>query len=471
MSKDLRQFLQQARKMGPDFYVEVSRPLKPKYEKDVLQLKLAKEGRYPVIFCPEIEGSRIPLVSNLYGSYELIGLALGMDATVVTESEVFREYQRIRHNTRPVKVVPATGAPVKEIILQGKDADLDLFPIQHHNELDSGKYIDIGCLICKDPDTGIPNVGVYRHEKKGKDKLGCSVAPTHHTAYIARRCAELGKPMEVAIFIGHHPAVVIGSQARGKFEMNEYEVMGGYLGEPLEVTPAETVDLLVPAYAEIVIEGTIDPHHMSTDAPFGEWHGYYGFEWSCYVIQVTAITMRRDAIYQDVAPSQREHPMTPMFGAACTVYDAVKSVSPAVKDVCLPFSGRGLATAYVSITKRVQGEGMRVGLAAVNNDVNTIRTAVVVDDDIDVYDEEEVQWAISTRVTPDIDILMLPRVAGCPLSPTSYDEERLKKRGSGGTVNTKMVIDATKPISQEFPDRVTPPKDLWNSMKLEDYIK
>lgn len=114
---------------------------------------------------------------------------------------------------------------------------------------------------------------------------------------------------------------------------------------------------------------------------------------------------------------------------------------------------------------------MRAGLAAVNNDVNSIRTAVVVDEDIDVYNEEEVQWAISTRVTPDLDITILPRLAGCPLTPTSYDEERLKNDVSGGTINTKMVIDATMPLSLPFATRVTPPQDLWDSMKLEDYIK
>jgi 2,5-furandicarboxylate decarboxylase 1 len=114
---------------------------------------------------------------------------------------------------------------------------------------------------------------------------------------------------------------------------------------------------------------------------------------------------------------------------------------------------------------------MRAALAAVNNDVNSIRTAVVVDEDIDVYNEEEVQWAVSTRVTPDIDIIFLPRVAGCPLAPTSYDEERLKREVSGGTMNTKMVIDATRPVNLPFATRVTPPKDLWNSMKLGDYLK
>jgi 2,5-furandicarboxylate decarboxylase 1 len=126
---------------------------------------------------------------------------------------------------------------------------------------------------------------------------------------------------------------------------------------------------------------------------------------------------------------------------------------------------------YVSIAKRVPGEGVRAGLAAVNCGVDATRTSIVVDDDIDVYNEEEVLWALNTRMTPDVDITILPRVAGCALVPTSYDEERLKRDVSGGPMNTKMVIDATKPVNLTFPTRVTPPKGLWRSMKLEEYLK
>ncbi len=355
---------------------------------------------------------------------------------------------------------------MKEVIMRGKDVDLGILPINLHAPLNSGKYITIGQMICKDPLTGIPNVGVYRHEMKGKDRLGAMLVPTHHASYIARRHTEMGKPMEVAIFIGHHPSVAFASLYLGSMGENELEVAGGILGEPLKVTQGETVDLPVPADAEIVIEGTIDPKNMATDGPFSEWAGYYGIQFRCYLINVTCITMRKDAIYHDLAPSQREHNLANALAQTNSVYQAVKSVVPTVKEVYMPFSGCYTMIAYVSIVKRVPGEANRAGLAAINS-MGSLRIVVVVDEEIDVYNEEEVLWTISTRTTPDSGITILPRILGDPLNPTSYDELRSKR----GQMITKMIIDATKPLETTFPTRVTPPKELWDSLRLEDYIR
>jgi len=466
MNKDLRQFLQAASKAGADYYVEVKKTLKPKFEKDVLQLKLDRENRFPVIYCREIEGSKLPLVSNLFGSYELLGLALDMDPGISSKADLFREYRRRRKKAMPVQTVPASEAPVKEVVLHGNDVDLGLLPINHHAELNSDKYVPIGNMVCKDPDSGTINVGVYRHEFKGKNQLGAWFSPANHSSYHVRRYAELGKPMEVALFIGHHPAVVLGSLSAGQINENELEVMGGFLGAPLRVTPAETVDLPVPADAEIVIEGTIDPRNMVTDAPFSEWTGYYGVQRPCYILDIKCMTMRHDAIYHDLAPSQREHCVAGALGFTSVIYDAVRNVVPTVKEVYLPFSGRHEMIVYLSIAQRVPGEAKRAALAAVNT-LSPTNIAVVVDEEIDVYDEEEVIWAIATRATPDLDIIAIPRILGGPLNPMSYDETRLKK----GLMNSKMIIDATKPVEMPFPIMVTPPEDLWNSMKLDDYVK
>ncbi|MFC1861173.1 UbiD family decarboxylase [Chloroflexota bacterium] len=466
MSKDMRHFLQLAKEAGPDYYVEVKHPLKTGLELNVLQLKLAYEGRFPIIYCPRVEGSNLPLVSNIFGSYQLLALALGMDAKTATKAKILREYRMRRDDVMPVQVVSASEAPVKEVIMRGDNIDLGILPINHHAELDSGKYITIGHMVCKDPDSGILNVGVYRHEVKGKKQLGAVLIKAHHASYIAGRYAERNGPMEVALFIGHHPAVAFGSLSMGGIDVKELELIGGILGEPLQVTQAETVDLPVPSRAEIVIEGTIDQNNTSTDGPLAEWLGYYGEQRDCNLIEVSCITMRKDAIYHDLAPAQQEHNFAGVFGKTGAVYDAVKSVVPTVKEVYLPPSGRSNIMAYVSIAKRVPGEPKRAALAAVNS-MDTIGIAVVVDDDIDVYNEEELLWAIATRMTPDVDITIIPGMLGCPLNPMSYDETRLKK----GLMNTKMIIDATKPLESPFPTRVTPPKDLWESMKLEDYIK
>ncbi len=468
--KDLRQFLDAARKAGPECFVEVKKPIRPALEKDVLQLKLAREGRYPVMWCPRVEGSDLPLVSNVFGSYELLGLALDLDPRTVTKREVIAEYRRRHGQAKPVQMVPASDAPVCEVVRQGRDVDLGRLPIPQHAELDSGKYVTLGCLICKDPDTGIPNVGIYRHEVKSSRSLSALLLPAHHGAYLARRYAELGRPMDVAIAIGHHPAVIFGAVSRGRLDMNELEMMGGFLGESLAVTRGQTVDLPVPASAEIVLEGTIDSREMVTDGPFAEWLGYYGLKARSYLVELNCITMRRDAIYHDLAPSQREHNLATTLGSTRAIYEAVRGVIPTVKDVFLPFSGRGLMSVYVSIAKRVPGEGVRAGLAAINSSVDATRMAIVVDDDIDVYDEEEVLWAVNTRVVPDRDITIIPRITGCALVPTSYDEDGAKRDVTGGPMNTKMVIDATRPVSSPFPDRVRPSEALWNRVALDEYL-
>lgn len=468
MNKDLRYFLQQAKETGKENYVEVKKKLKPKFEPCVLQQKLAHRGEYPVIYCSEIEGSKLPLVSNLFGSYERLGMILDVSAERIKESgllEVFHEYKRRREIPQQLKMINPSKAPVKEVILRGEEIDLNLLPIIHHAELDGGKYITIGFMVCKDPYTGITNVGVYRHQIFTKNTLGFEVSPAHHAGQIALRHAELGKPMEVAICIGHHPAVVLGSLAEGALGMNEFEVMASLLGEPLEITKGETVDLPIPARTEIVIEGVIDARNMITDGPLAEYTHYYGGVTPAYLVNVKCITMRKDAIYHDLDPAHQEHNLAMVLGSEVVTYDAVRRAVPGVKAVHFPPSGNCYFHAYISIKKRVHGEGKLAGLAALTA-MFPCKLAVVVDDDIDVYNEKEVLWAISTRVVADRDISIIPGLTADHLDPNAYNESRQKK----GDMMTKMVIDATKPLDSTFPTRVTPPKELWSSMRLEDYI-
>jgi len=301
---------------------------------------------------------------------------------------------------------------------------------------------------------------------KGKDRLGFRAVPTNDAAYIVRRYAELGKPMEVVIFIGHHPATCLSSVSSSGIDTNELELMGGYLGEPLELTRCETVDLPVPARAEIAIEGVIDPNKMETDGPFAEWMGYYGEVYDCYIIQATAITMRRDAIYHDLDPSHLEHNFMFGIGGRASTYEAVKKVVPTVKGVYLPSCGGGQLIVFVSIKKRVPGEAKRAGWAALNSHANR-KIAVVVDDDVDVNNEEEVWWAVATRCRPDVDVDMVSHIASAIRDPTSYDETGLKR----GNLNAKMLIDATKPVELPFATRIVQDTATWQRISLEEYVK
>ena len=241
MNKDLRSFLGEVRQLGPEYFSNISKPVDPLFEPCVIQQKLAAEGRYPVIRCDHVNGSELPLATNLFGSYELLGLALGIDPGE-PKSTILERFRTREANPLPTLEIAAAQAPVKQVVIQGDNVDLGKLPIVHHAEKDSGKYITVGCLVVRDPDTGILNTGMYRHEVQGKNRLACMFNPTHHAGYIYRRCKELGQKMEAVLFIGHHPAAILGTLAHGDMDMDEYEVMGGLMDEPLEVVAAETVE-------------------------------------------------------------------------------------------------------------------------------------------------------------------------------------------------------------------------------------
>lgn len=465
MNKDLRTFIGEARQLGSAYYANVSKPVDPVFEPCVIQQKLAAEGRYPIIRYNEIMGSKLPMASNMFGSYELLGLALGVDPGK-PKGEILQRFIEREQNPVPTRTVDAQDAPVKQTVITGDNIDLGDLPIVHHAENDSGKYITVGVLVVRDPDSGVLNAGMYRHEVQGKDKLGCMFNPAHHGGYIYRRYQELNKRMEAVLFIGHHPAALIGTLCEGPMDLSELEVMGGLLGEPLEVTDAETVDIPVPAFAEIAIEGYLDPANETADGPFAEFTGFYGpAKDPVGLMHVTAITMRDDAIYHDLDPAHQEHNLAGALTLESTVYESVKHLTPTVTGVYMPVSGSCRFTVYVSIKKRVPGEGKSAGMAALTANPN-IKMAIVVDDDIDIYNEQQVLWAIGTTFEADRDLAVIPGAMGSHLNPSAYGEVRT----DSGPMNTKVIIDATRPATLPFETRIVPPKEAWDRIKLEDYI-
>ncbi len=242
--------------------------------------------------------------------------------------------------------------------------------------------------------------------------------------------------------------------------------MGGLMGEPVEVVRGETVDLPVPAHAEIVIEGRVFPGEVRDEGPFGEWPRYYTGSGNRPYMKVTAVTMRRDPIYQDVAAAMAEHHILGALPRMGSLYKRIKEVVPTVVNVNMPLSGGGRTYCYVSIAKTVDGEPNRVGFAVLASDPN-VREVVVVDDDIDVFDERQVLWARATRFQADKDLAMIPYSVGAFLNPTSYDYARTGK----GPMETKLIFDATMPLPREsFPPRTQAHPDAVERLRLEDYL-
>jgi 2,5-furandicarboxylate decarboxylase 1 len=434
---NLRTFLGLVMEKRPGDFLIVNREVDPKYEIMGFVEKFERQKKSPVFLFKKVKGTTLPVLINLYASFERLMLMFG---TKTKEETVLMFMERIDKRIPPKLV---SSGPVKEKILKGDSAKLSILPQIIHNELDGGPYICSAGTILRDPDTDSLNVGIYRNQIFADDKLGVMINPQHHGSYIINRYRELGKPVEVALVIGHHPAFLLSAGgARLPCVGGELELAGALLGESLKVVRGETIDLEYPADAEIVIEGIIDdPNNLVEEGNFGEYPRHYSGKRMVPVIRVTAICMRHDAIYQDIAAAHDEHLIMGSLPMMATCLKKIRELAPYVKMVNLPKSGSCRAHIYVSIKKRNEGEGKQAGLAALAADPN-IKMAVVVDDDIDVFDEEQVLWAVAYRFEADRDLILIPYTLGAQLNPKAYSLDRSKR----GNLQTRIIIDATWPV-------------------------
>ncbi len=460
MAKDLRTYLQELMEARPNDLKIVEQEVDPKWEITAMieQLRREQEG-FPAVLFKNVKGSKLPVLINLAGSYDRLALAIGTD-----KRNMVPEYAKREGNFTAPKEVSRNEAPVQEVVWTGDDIDLKKLPIVWHNEEDSGYYIDAGPSIVLDPDSGKLNAGIYRHERQAHDELGFMPNPAHHGAYVLRRYRDLGQSMEVAIAVGHHPAWPMAGVSKLGGIGGEFEVAGGLLDEPLEVVKGVTIDLMVPARAEVVIEGVIDTHPDAVrhEGPFGEYPRYYTGVGTMPWIKVTAITMRHDAIYQTVFNAHTEHTCLGALPRMGSIFRRIREVIPTVTMVNLPVSGMGRGHAYVSMKKARDGEPKTVAFATFAVDP-LVKHVFVVDDDIDVFNEEEVLWCMCTRFQADRDLAMIPFALDGHLSPNNYDidrDERSPDRHKK-VMATKMILDLTKPAPPTFfPKACAVPEDV-----------
>lgn len=459
MSHDLRSFLDAVRARGPASFQTISREVDPRWELSALQKRLEAEGRRPVLFFERVKGSALPVVTNVF-TREHLALALG-----VKVPEVARRLADGALKAIPPR--PVTTGPVKDVKRLGDAADLRELPIVTHCEKDAGPYITAGVTIMRDPVSGALNAGLYRNSYLGPRTLTMNVAPLSHGAEIVGRARERGVPVEAAIVIGHHPALLLASQYRGKLGEFELDVAGGLLGEPVDVVPAETVDVPVPAFAEIVIEGRILPDRWEDDGPFGEYFYYYAPPKKAPVFEVTAITRRSDAVYLDIFNVGSEHVVLFSLGMEALVLSRLQELIPQVVAVHVPPSGAA-SVVYVQIRKDMEGLGVNAALAALG--VYRFKYAVVVDEDVDIYDDSSVLWAITTRTEPNRSFFIVPGSYVSRGDPMAYAPAY---RGGPGPriLSTRMGIDATRPLDPDFPEVAEPPRELWRNLRLDDYLK
>jgi 2,5-furandicarboxylate decarboxylase 1 len=459
MPKDLRSFLSRLEERCPEELVRVRREVDPVYELPAVVRKLQAERRYPAVLFDKVKGSELRAISNVLGSTRLLAEALETTVDRLTQTYIEREDARL-----PVEEV--TDAPVQEVVITGDTIDLSTIPIVTNCEKDSGAFISAGITTVRDPDSGKHNSGVYREMVHSRNELGMSYEKHTHIGRIHRRVEAKGEALEAVTWVGHHPACLLGSQSKIQFGEDEYEVMGGLLQEPLRVVKGKTVDVLVPADAELVVEGRILPGPRLPEGPYGEFTWYYGLERPSPVLEVTAITHRRDAIFHHLFAAHPEHNLTGRLGREAVLYKRVKATVPSVQAVHLPMSGICRFTAYVKISKEYDGEGKLAALAALASDP-FVKLAIVVDDDIDIYNDAEVLWAIATRTQPDRATFFVQDAAVSRLDPASYS---IWSRWEKDTMNTKWAIDATMPVEAPFEERADVPREVWENLDLAAYL-
>lgn len=376
-------------------------------------------------FFPRPGGSEIPVVSGLLGDRSWIADAMG-----VAGDAVLARFSDAAANPLPWREV--TAAPAQEVVHENIDL-MRLLPIPTHNELDSGPYISAGLLISRNPRTGIQNVAIHRCQVSGPDELGVLLLPRHTLAFY-EAAEQAGEALEIAIVIGVDPLTSLASQAIMPIDSDELEIAGALHGCPLEVVKCLSNQVRVPANAEIVLEGRLLPRRRAPEGPFGEFPQYYGERAERHVAKIDRITHRRDAIFHTIVGGANEHLLLGAIPREATLLSHLRRSFPEVRDVHLSMGGVGRYVLYVKMRKRQEGQAKNVIMGAFAGHYD-VKQVVVVDEDVDIHDPREVEWAVATRAQPDRDLVVIANAQGSKLDPSSRDG-----------VGAKMGIDATVPL-------------------------
>jgi 2,5-furandicarboxylate decarboxylase 1 len=377
----------------------ISDPVSLRYE---LSAMLAASDGGPALLFESVDGLPMPVVGNLFVSRERIAAALGTTVARIQE-------RMLAALAMPVAPVEVAGAPCQEITVD--DPDLARLPVPWFFEHETGPYLTAGAIVARGvggSDSGAANLSIARVKPLGGARAMVGIAPNHHLAVLGRRAAEREQTLPIAVTIGNHPAVLLAACLYLDLGEDELWRAGGLLGEPVRV--ARTADgLAVPAECEIVLEGRLDYRELVPEGPVSEFHGMYEEYGSSPVATFQRLTMRRDAIYQAIEPGRhREHVVLGGVAIAAGLMAELRRVVPAVRAVAVPEGGAGRLSAVVAL-----GPGARPGSAqramfAVWASVSLIRTVTVVDEDVDPWDHEQVEWARTAYARPDRDLLIVP---------------------------------------------------------------
>lgn len=471
MPKDLRSFLDEIRG-DPNDFVEVERSVRPQdCEVTALLKNLDRDQRYPtVLFRSPMDmygnPSQFSLISNIFATRQRCAVALGLDP-----KDRFRElslaYAEKARGVIAPEIISNNAAPLFENVLQGDQVDVGLLPIVKHFEMDMGPVLTMAHALRSHE--GFYDLSfVKTFYKESRDRMVVSI----HTPHLSRILGEYTKaeePTPIINVLGHHPAFYMGSLARNPYGVNDYETIGSFLDEPLRMTPSATWGdrILVPADAEIVIEGEIPAGERDLCDPFGEVAGLYQAQCLRPVMNIKAITFRNGAIMQDIFSGFRDS----FVGFHCVIKEAaledeLRPEFPMIHEIAMPTSGMGIHCAYISVHNSDPAMIEALGRRAI--EIARTHAVIVVDDVIDVFNEDDVMFAVHTFLDPSTHANLF-NVAGHLAGDVGVN---VPKAGFGTTNwdDYKLVLNATRPTDFAFGQHNNIAKDLLQRIQIEDYI-
>ena len=434
--QDFRQFLDALRQHGelididrPVALADIGKAMKQSYRRGGPALMFNKNG------------TDFPLVCGLYATRGKALLAFEADERTILQKVLAGLGKPIAPN------ISKAAAPCQEVLIEGSAIDMARFPIPTYSPKDGGPYITPGIVVSKDPETGVPDIGHYRFLILGKDTFSFSAQPNHRFGKNLAKCQRLGIKPRAALVIGVDPILAYACQVQVSDATDDWAVAGGLRGAPVELVRARTCDLEVPASAEVVIEFEVDMDKTVMEGPLGEYTGYYTPPSLKPIGRITAITHRRDPIFQGLLTGKpvTENHILKQIPFEASFLKSLKAQFPTIESVSVRASAGVSFYVVIGMAPRFAGEARQVILAAIASNIRP-KWVIVVEPDIDVHNSAEVEWALAFRVQPREDVIVIDKIPSGPSDPSIDDPTKPRLLRTASAIG----IDATRPFGKPF---------------------
>ncbi len=381
----------------------------------------------PILLFKKVQGYKNRIVANVCGTRKRICHALKTSKGAIY-SKLFEAWEK------PLKPKIVDDAPVKEVV---EKPNLHKIPVLTHFEKDGGAYITSAVISAKSPDGEIENVSIHRLQIIDETHLAIRLVP-RHLFKLWSLAKQKDVDLDVSISIGVHPAIALAASSPLPFGTSEFAVANTLLDNNLRLVQCEHINANAVADAEIVMEGKISTQEQTLEGPLVDVTGTYDVQRKQPIIKILRIMHKEEYIYQALLPSGSEHRLLMGLPREALIWRSVSNVVPIVKAVNLSNGGCGWLHAIISIEKQTEGDGKNAILAAFSAHPS-LKHVIVVDSDINIYEPNEVEWAIATRFQANEDLVIIQKARGSTLDPSANQENGL---------TTKMGIDATRPLTK-----------------------